>query len=74
MTNNDGANQPAWPFEQWRKGDFVRYTRPLALPNVPGRYTVKVGLFRGNDRARATSPSSPIDNDAVTVATIEVTP
>ncbi len=73
MANSD--HEPARPFEWWKAGDIVRYTRAIALPRAgPGKYTLGIGLFRGDERAHVAAPRGvTIDNDEATVATIEVT-
>ncbi|MBX3157851.1 MAG: sulfatase-like hydrolase/transferase [Deltaproteobacteria bacterium] len=67
---------PVRPFEWWKPGEYIRYTTTVALPPVttPTKYAVRIGMFKGNARAKVTSPRAPVDRDAVTVATIEVTP
>jgi arylsulfatase A-like enzyme len=71
MANSDHA--PPRAFEWWNAGDVIRYTTSVALPRGgPGRYTIWVGMFRGNARAPVTSPHLRVDNDAVAAATIEV--
>ena len=70
---------PARPFEWWRPGQFIRYTTTIAVPhNAPlGHYTIKVGLYRGNDRAHVALPAGSrvhVDADAVDAAAFEVVP
>jgi arylsulfatase A-like enzyme len=70
----NGDHAPARPFEWWRPGQFIRYTTQLAVPHVPGKYTLWAGLFEGNQRAHASAPHAQIVQDQVAVATIEVAP
>ncbi|NVB81200.1 MAG: sulfatase-like hydrolase/transferase [Kofleriaceae bacterium] len=70
----NGDHKPVRPFEWWRQGQFIRYSTTVTLPHLTGTYTVWAGLFRGNERARASAPHAKIDNNAVAVATIEVAP
>ena len=71
----NGDHAPARPFEWWQRGQYIRYSTTLAVPrSASGRYTVWAGLFRGKVRAKAAAPRAKIDNDAVAVATFEVTP
>lgn len=73
LANADHA--PARPFEWWKPGDLVRYKSTIVVPRAgPGRYTLWVGMFRGDDRAKASAPRATVDNNAVEVATIEVAP
>ena len=67
---------PVRPFEWWKPGQFIRYSTALTIPrdHGAGRYTIKVGLFRGSDRAHARSARVPVENNEATVGTIEVTP
>jgi arylsulfatase A-like enzyme len=70
-----GDHKPVRPFGWWRAGQYIRYTTTLVLPrHPPGVYTIWVGLFHGNARAKVRAPSARIDNNAVAAATIEVTP
>ncbi len=64
---------PVRPFEWWRPGQFIHYTTSVTIPrgSPAGRYTIKVGMFRGTERVRVT-PS--VGDDAVLAATLEVTP
>jgi arylsulfatase A-like enzyme len=70
----NGDHTPARPFEWWKPGQFIQYTTTIALPRVAGRYTLHVGLFHGNQRMPAHSTHAPLDNNAITAATIEVSP
>ncbi|HTL32629.1 MAG TPA: sulfatase-like hydrolase/transferase [Kofleriaceae bacterium] len=72
----NGDHKPVRPFEWWKPGQFIRYTTTLPLPRTlpTGSYTLWVGLFRGNERARATSSTAKLDNNAVAAATIEIGP
>jgi len=69
-----GDHAPARPFEWWRRGQFIRYTRTVAVPpsTAPGRYTLWVGLWRGNKRRPARAAHVPVDADRAQVATVEV--
>ncbi|MEJ7597179.1 MAG: sulfatase-like hydrolase/transferase [Kofleriaceae bacterium] len=71
----NGDHKPARPFEWWRKGQFIRYTTQVTLPkHAPrGRYTVKVGLYKGK-RAKVVAPRAEVVDNAVLAGTIEVTP
>ena len=71
----NGDHKPARPFEWWRPGQFIRYTTQLTLPKHAqrGRYTVKVGLYKGK-RAKVTAPHAEVVDNAVLAGTIEVTP
>ncbi|MDB4953166.1 MAG: sulfatase [Myxococcales bacterium] len=67
--------QPTRPFEIWKAGDYVRYKTTVTLPHgAAGTYTLKVGLFKGDQRAPVHAPNARVDNNAVDAATIEVTP
>jgi hypothetical protein len=70
----NGDHTPARPFEWWKPGQFIQYTTTIALPRIAGRYTLHVGLFHGNQRMPAHSTHAPLDNNAITAATIEVSP
>jgi arylsulfatase A-like enzyme len=71
----NGDHAPAYPFEWWHAGDFIRYTTHVTLPTAPyGTYTVWAGLFRGSARAPASGGHARIENNAVAAATIEVAP
>jgi len=72
----NGDHTPARPFEWWRPGQFIRYTTTVTLPRTapPGRYTVRVGMFRGAERVRVAAAHAKVDNDAVVAATFEVRP
>ena len=63
---------PARPFELWKPGQDIRYPTEITLPRVPGKYTLKAGLWSGKN-APVTCKAAPVDANAVTVATIEVT-
>jgi arylsulfatase A-like enzyme len=62
---------PVRPFEWWRPGQFIHYTTQVTIPrgSPAGRYTIKVGMFRGNERAHVTPTT-----DEVLAAMLEVTP
>ncbi len=70
FTNAD--HEPALPFEVWKPGQFIRYTRPITLPRVAGKYTIKAGLWNGSRNASVRG--APSEKNAVTVATVEVAP
>jgi arylsulfatase A-like enzyme len=72
----NGDHPPPYPFEWIEPGKLVRYTTTLAIPRVAatGRYTLWTGLFRGNERAHASSSHARIADDAVAAATLEVAP
>lgn len=58
VVNPDGEtlwiddHDPAVPTSQWRPGQKVQYTRERFIPVLPftGEATVRVGLYRGDDR------------------------
>jgi len=64
---------PARPFELWKPGQDIRYPTEITLPRVPGQYKLEAGLWNGKN-APVTCKAAPVANNAVTVATIEVTP
>ena len=71
----NGDHEPVRPFEWWKTGDLVHYTTSITVPRgaAAGKYTVWVGLFRGNDRAHVTLHGQQrVDNDAVAAASFEV--
>ena len=70
FTNAD--HEPALPFDVWKPGQYIRYTRPITLPRVAGKYTIKAGLWNGSRNANVRGPK--VDKNAVSAATIEVTP
>ena len=72
----NGDHVPARPFEWWRAGQFIHYTTSVVIPrgSPAGRYTVKVGMFRGNDRVHVTAEHAQVEGDAVVAATFEVGP
>jgi arylsulfatase A-like enzyme len=71
----NGDHSPTRPFAWWRAGQFIRYTTTIGLPpNAPdGAYTIWAGLFKGKDRAPVHAPTAKVDNNAVAVATLQVT-
>ena len=69
-----GDHIPARPFEWWKPGQLIQYPTTIVLPRIAGRYTLHVGLFRGNERMPVHAAHAPVDNNAITAATIEVTP
>ena len=60
-------HRPVRPFAWWRPGDFVRYTKPVAIPRTAraGTYDLWVGLFRKRERLPAVSATATIDDDRV---------
>jgi arylsulfatase A-like enzyme len=72
----NGDHVPARPFEWWRAGQFIRYTTQITIPRTAARgaYTINAGMFKGQQRAPASSPHAKISNNAATVATFEVAP
>ena len=71
----NGDHAPTRPFEWWRAGQFIRYTTTITVPHAPlGRYTVHVGMFRGDARAHVSSPHAPVADNAVAAASFEVVP
>jgi hypothetical protein len=72
----NGDHVPARPFEWWRAGQFIRYTTQITIPRTAARgaYTINAGMFKGSQRAPATSPHAKISNNAAAVATFEVAP
>lgn len=78
MTVN-GDHRPTRPFEWWKAGQFIRYKTQLAIPRgaPAGTFTILAGMFKGNQRARATAtlaPFGPVEKDAVPVGRFEVLP
>lgn len=65
-------HEPALPFDVWKPGQYIRYTRPITLPRVAGTYTIKAGLWNGSRNANVKGPK--VEKNAVPVATIEVVP
>ena len=72
----NGDHRPVRPFEWWKSGQYIRYTTPIMVPRTApsGELTVRAGMFKGARRARATSTTTPIENDAAVVAKIRVEP
>ncbi|MGN6105462.1 MAG: sulfatase-like hydrolase/transferase [Kofleriaceae bacterium] len=71
----NGDHAPARPFEWWKPGQLIRYTTHVAIPRTArGRYDVVVGMFRGKERAKASSPRAKISNNAVHATQFEVVP
>lgn len=71
----NGDHRPVRPFEWWRAGQFIRYTTTLVVPKAArGRYALRVGMFRGKERATARAPRAKIDDNAVLATQFEVTP
>ncbi len=72
----NGDHAPARPFEWWKPGQFIRYTTSVVLPrNAPrGRYTVRIGMFKGKTRAPAKAAHATIEDNAVIAASFEVVP
>ncbi len=72
----NGDHAPAWRFEWWHPGEFIRYKTTVTIPRVPltGKYTVNVGLFRGTERIHVTAAHAEVKDNAVVAATIEVGP
>jgi hypothetical protein len=73
QTAFQGDHAPAWPFEWWTSGQYIRYTRTVNVPRntSPGTYQVWAGVWRGSLRQKARG-DVPLDKDAADVATIEV--
>ena len=69
-----GDHVPARPFEWWRRGQYVRYTRTVAVPanTRPGRYELWAGLWRGSKRRPARSERVKVVEDRADVGAIEV--
>lgn len=65
-------HEPPRRFAWWKEGQIIHYTQKVAIPkNAPiGKYTVRVGLFKGSERAHATGKE--VDKDAAGVAHFEV--
>lgn len=74
MVNAD--HRPIRPFEWWKSGQFIRYTTSVIVPRTlpSGKFTVWAGMFQGARRAPASAPHAQVRDNAVAVATIEVTP
>ena len=72
--NND--HRPARPFEWWKRGQIIRYSTTAVIPRTApaGAFTVRAGMFKGKERARATAPRVKIVDNAAEVATIQVVP
>ncbi|MBS1124053.1 MAG: sulfatase, partial [Deltaproteobacteria bacterium] len=72
----NGDHAPPRPFSWWKPGQFIRYTTSVTLPRSapPGRYTVRIGMFKGTTRAKASSPRAKIEDNAAAAATFEVVP
>jgi arylsulfatase A-like enzyme len=72
----NGDHLPARPFEWWKPGQYIRYTTSVTVPRsaMRGRYTVKVGLFKGKARAPAKAPRAVVTDNAVACTTFEVAP
>jgi choline-sulfatase len=71
----NGDHAPVRPFAWWQAGQFIRYTTTITLPRhaARGRYSIRTGLFKGNQRAEITA-SAKIDNNSIVCATFEVAP
>jgi arylsulfatase A-like enzyme len=69
-----GDHVPARPFEWWRQGQFVRYTRTVTVPKNarPGSYRLWAGLWKGDRRRGARAEHVEVIDDRAGVATIEV--
>ncbi|MBA3461666.1 MAG: sulfatase-like hydrolase/transferase [Deltaproteobacteria bacterium] len=72
----NGDHRPARPFAWWKAGQYIRYTTSVMIPRnaPPGTFTVWAGMFEGKQRANASAPKAKIDNNAVSVTTLEVHP
>jgi arylsulfatase A-like enzyme len=72
-TGFQGDHVPAWPFEWWKRGQYIRYTRTVIVPRQarPGTYHLWAGVWKGKLR-RKVRGEIPVDNDAADVATVEV--
>jgi hypothetical protein len=66
----------AYPLERWRPGQSIRDRLPITFTGAmpPGTYTVFVGLFKGNERAKVTPASASDGHDRLRLATIVVQP
>jgi len=69
-----GDHEPPRPLAWWRAGQFIRYTRQVAVPPGarPGRYEMWTGLFLHGRRRPAASRRLTISGDRVDVGAIEV--
>jgi choline-sulfatase len=69
-----GDHEPPRPLSWWRPGQFIRYTRQVAVPSSAraGRYRLWLGLFRLDKRRPAASRQTPIADDRAQVGTVEV--
>ena len=69
-----GDHQPARPFEWWKRGQYVRYTRTVTVPKSarPGAYQLWAGLWKGDRRRRARAGRVAVVDDRAEVGTIEV--
>ncbi len=67
-----------WPTHQWEPGQWVADTYPLPLPADlrPGRYQLRVGLYRLSDLARLplTGPASQVLDNAAILTDITIQP
>jgi hypothetical protein len=72
-TGWQGDHTPAWPFEWWTRGQYIRYTRTVIVPKSAhaGVYHLWAGVWKGNLRRKARG-DEPLDHDAADVATVEV--
>jgi arylsulfatase A-like enzyme len=69
-----GDHEPPRPLAWWRAGQFIRYTRQVAVPpgTRPGRYQLWTGLYRRDKRRAASSRQVEVVDDRAMVGAIEV--
>jgi choline-sulfatase len=69
-----GDHEPPRPLAWWRAGQFIRYTRQVAVPPGarPGRYEVWTGLFLRGQRRPAASRARAVRDNRVQVGAVEV--
>jgi hypothetical protein len=75
----DDDHDPPTPTSQWKGGQSVQYTRTKFVPVVPyvGEATVRIGLYRGNERLPLAG-SDPADRNTTSreykVGTLQLLP
>jgi arylsulfatase A-like enzyme len=71
-----GDHKPARPFEWWKDGQYIRYKHTVVVPkNVKtGKYTLWMGVFKGDARMTAKAKGTSIRDNRVDVGQIQVVP
>lgn len=71
-----GDHRPVRPFSWWRKGQYIRYQHEVTVPasTRPGRYTLWMGIYKGNERMKVTSDQLQAVDRRVPILEIEVVP